>query len=161
MVSRYRLELMSLTSQTSPPRLLGTKGHHFIDDKIQKLMAKGLVKKVSPTPSKFSVRFSGPKKDGLSKLVINLRPLNQFIQVHFKMENLGMTRDLLREGNWMATIYLKDAYLSVTIWEDHQKYLRFPWQGNLYKFKCLPLASAVHPQLLKPIPAMQCSGIRE
>ena len=36
---------------------------------------------------------------------------------------------LLREGgDWMVLIDLKDAYLSVTIWEGHCKYLRFPWQ---------------------------------
>ena len=73
-----------------------------------------------------SQTFLVPKKDGSSRLVINLRPLNQFLQqVHFKMESLGMMRDLLREGDWMASIDLKDAYLSVMIWEDHRKYLRF------------------------------------
>ena len=62
-----------------------------------------------------------PKKDGSARLVINLRPLNQFIlQANFKMESLGMMRNLLREGDWMASIDRKDAYLSVTVWEGHQ-----------------------------------------
>ena len=66
-----------------------------------------------------------------------------------------MIRDLLREGDWMASIDLKDAYLSVTIWEDHRKYLRFQWRDNLYELQSLPfgLSSAprVFTKLLKPI----------
>jgi len=66
-----------------------------------------------------------------------------------------MIRDLLREGDWMASIDLKDAYLSVTIWQGHCKYLKFPRQGSLYEFQSLPfsLSSAprVFTKLLKPI----------
>ena len=93
-------------------------------------MAKGAVRKVTPCADQFlSQIFLVAKKDGSYRPVINLRPLNQFMQqVHFKMENLGMMRDLLREGDWMASIDLRDAYLSVKIWEDHRKYLRFLWQ---------------------------------
>jgi len=51
------------------------------------------------------------KKDGSFRPVVNLRPLNQFMErVHFKMENL---RELLKHCNLMPSIDLKDAYLSV------------------------------------------------
>ena len=76
-----------------------------------------------------------------------------------------MIRDLLREGDWMASIDLKDAYLSVTIWEDHRKYLRFQWRDNLYELQSLPfgLSSAprVFTKLLKPILAgLRHQGMR-
>ena len=80
-----------------------------------------------------------PKKDGSFRPVINLRPLNLFMTtLHFKMDNLGMLRDLLRQGDYMASIDLKDAYLSVAVWKKHWKYLRLAWEGKLYKFQCLP-----------------------
>ena len=62
------------------------------------------------------------------------------------MESLAMMRELLRQDDWMASIDLKDAYLSVTIWEDHHKYLWFQWQGSTYEFHCLPfgLSSTSH-----------------
>ena len=86
-------------------------------------------------------------------------------EAHFKMENLGMMRDLLREGTWMASIDLKDAYLSVKIWEDHRKYLRFLWQDSTYKLKCLPFslcsAPRVFTKLLKPVLArVHHQGVR-
>jgi len=132
----YQLELMSTQLQKSPPRPLEPKGHHSMEEEIQKLIAKGAVKRVISCPNQFlSQIFLFPKKDGSARLVINLRPLNQFIyQIYFKMESLTMIRDLLREEDWMASIDLKDAYLSVTKWEEHWKYLRFLWKGNLYEF---------------------------
>ena len=74
---------------------------------------------------------------------------------HFKMENLAMMKDLLREGDRMASIDLKDAYLSVSVWEEHRRYLRFSWRGTLYEFQCLPFslcsAPRVFTKLLKPV----------
>ena len=57
-------------------------------------------------------------------------------QVQFKIKSLGMMRDLLRQGDWMVSVDLKDGYQSVTIWEDDRKYLRFKWQGSIYIY-CL------------------------
>jgi len=156
-VQGYKLELLATPAQKSPPRTLGAKNHHLIGEEVQKLIAKGAVRRVTPCADQFlSQIFLVPKRDGSFRPVVNLRPLNQFMQqVHFKMENLGMMRDLLREGDWLASIDLKDAYLSVQIWEGHRKYLRFLWQDNTFKFQCLPfgLSSAprVFTKLLKPV----------
>ena len=55
----------------------------------------------------------------------------------------------------MASIDLKDAYYSVPIATEHQKYLKFMWEGKLYKFACFPNGLAFCPRkftkLLKPI----------
>ena len=87
-----------------------------------------------PTSSQFLSRiFVVPKRDGLHRPVVNLRPLNQFMaNVHFKMESLSIMRDLLRQQDWMVSIDLKDAYLSVAIWEVHRRYLHFMWQDTIY-----------------------------
>lgn len=62
---------------------------------------------------------------------------------------------MIRKGDWMITIDLKDAYLSVPVCEEHHPYLRFAWKGSLYEFQCLPfgLSSAlrVFRKLLKPV----------
>ena len=60
-----------------------------------------------------------------------------------------------KEGGLLSKSGLKDAYLTVPIWEKHQKYLRFLWRDSLLEFACLPfgLASAprVFTKLLKPV----------
>lgn len=54
-----------------------------------------------------------PKKDGTHRLVINLKALNKFIKCqHFKMEGTQM---ILQKEDWIVTVDLKDAYLSIPI----------------------------------------------
>ena len=65
----------------------------------------------------------------------------------------------------MVSIDLKDAYLSVPIFQDHRKFLRFIWKDMTYQFQCLPfgLSSAprVSKKLLKPVMALlRKRGIR-
>ena len=122
-----------------------------VEEEVQKLLVKGAIRRVGPCPDQYISRiFLVLKKDGSFR---PLRPLNRFLMAaHFKMENLAMMRDLLREGDWIASIDLKDVYLSVTVWEEHRKYLRFSWMGTL---QCLPFglcsAPRVFTKLLKPM----------
>ena len=55
----------------------------------------------------------------------------------------------------MASIDLRDAYYTVAIHSDHQKYLKFVANGVLYQYTCLPngLASAprIFTKLMKPV----------
>lgn len=46
-------------------------------------------------------------------------------------------KDMLKEGDYMCKIDLKDAYFSVLLHKDFRKYLRFHWKGNLFEFLCL------------------------
>ena len=41
------------------------------------------------------------------------------------MENIHMLRDLLKKDDYLVKIDLKDAYFTVAIWANHQKFLRF------------------------------------
>ncbi len=96
---------------------------------------------------------------GEQRPVVNLKPLNRDIPYeHFKMEGIHMLKDLLKKGDYLVKIDLKDAYLTVPIWHKHQKYLRFLWKDNMWEFACLPfgLASAprVFTKLLKPVVAV-------
>ncbi len=58
--------------------------------------------------------------------MVNLKALNDFVEtVHFKMEGLHTLRDLLKQGDWLAKVDLKDAYFAIPIRRDHQKFLQF------------------------------------
>ena len=80
------------------------------------------------------------------------------------MESLATMRDLPRQGNWMALIGLEEAYLSVLVWEGHQKYLCYMWQENTYEFQSpFGLCSAPRDftKLLKPVLAwLHHQGVR-
>ena len=84
-----------------------------------------------------------PKNDGGgggggggARPVINLKALNSFIfNSHFRMEDLHLLKDLLRErereregereSNFMSKVDLKDVYFCVPLYRNHQTFLRF------------------------------------
>ncbi len=81
------------------------------------------------------------------------------------MENIDSVKHLLRPGDFMATIDLKDAYFSVPIDLRDRKYLRFLWDNALYEFTCLPFGYSLVPRvftkILKPVQsALRSRGIR-
>ena len=106
------------------------------------------------------------KKDGSLCPVINLKPLNRFMEnCHFKMEGIGKVKKLLRKGDWMCMVDLKDAYLSVPIARQHRKFLRFVWEGATFEFTCLPFglcsAPRIFTKVLRPVMAyLRFQGLR-
>ena len=118
-------------------------------EEVSSLVEKGAVTVVDshyPQTEFYSVLFLVPKKNGQMRPVINLKALNQWVETpHFKMEGLSSLRDLLRQGDWLVKVDLKDAYLTVPIHPDHRPYLRFTVGEVNYQFTCLPFGLACAP----------------
>ena len=71
--------------------------------------------------------------------MINLKDLNQFLAFdHFNVESLQTAKDLIQERDWMIKLDLKEAYHSVPVTPDHQRYLAFLLDGKCYVFCVLP-----------------------
>jgi hypothetical protein len=138
-----------------------------MDQEVSMMIAKKAVELTGFHPEEFvSNLFLVPKKNGQMRPVINLRPLNYFVRkIHFKMETIETAICLLRVGDFLATIDLKDAYFSVPIAESHRKFLRFIWRNQRYQFRCLPFGLTSSPRIftkvLKPVvAALRRQGIR-
>ena len=73
------------------------------------------------------------------------------------MEGLHTARSLLRNGDFMMKLDLRDAYFAVPIHQDSRKYLRFLFEGMTFEFNCLPfglsLAPRVFTRILRPVVA--------
>ena len=109
--------------------------------------------------------FLVAKKGIGQRPVLDLSPLNKFIATeHFKMENLMTIKALVNKGDYMINIDLTDAYLTVPMHPDSQKFLRFLWQGQSYQFVMpfgLNVAPRVFTKLMKPIIAwLRGQGVR-
>jgi hypothetical protein len=128
----------------------------LVDHEIEKLLNKGVFVSCTREEGDFvSPIFTRPKKDGTLRMILNLKSLNKFITYyHFKMETIRSAIRSMTPGCYMASIDLKDAYYSVPIHADYHKYLKFQWQGQIYKFVCFPNGLAICPRkftkLLKP-----------
>jgi len=89
-------------------------------------------------------------------MILNLKEFNKSVEHHhFKMNTLDTVTKMIKPGCYMASVDLKDAYYTVPIHKDHQKFLKFKFKGCLYKYTCLPngLSSAprIFTKLLKPV----------
>ena len=94
---------------------------------VGKLLGKSAIRRASFDPNQFlSNLFTIPKKGHELRPVINLKPLNHFVEYHhFKVEGLSSLLVLIRPNDYMITMDLKDAFLSVPIHADHSKYFLF------------------------------------
>ena len=97
----------------------------LIESEIRKLISKGAVTEVSPCDNEFiSTVFLVPKMIGDFRSVINLKPLNQFVEkIYFKIENIYMALNCISSADFMVSIDLKDAYFSVPIFQTHRRYV--------------------------------------
>ena len=115
----------------------------------------------------YSTYFVVPKKDGGHRPILNLKPFNKSLhRVRFKMETLRTVIAVVQQGNWLASVDLKDAYLHVPVARAMWKYLRFslPDTGD-FQWKVLPfglsLAPFVFTRIVFTVVAwLRCRGIR-
>ena len=162
-IKGYRLEFHTTPYQAHEPHPSVFNQEHqlLVELELQKLLDKGAVLQTESVPkgSFFSTLFLVPKKDGGQRPVINLKCLNTFVvSPHFKMEGIQTFKSLVKRGDWLVKVDLKDAYFSIPIDREHWKYLCFKLGGKTYQFTCLPfgLTSApwVFTKTLKPIVAL-------
>ena len=137
-VTGQSIEFATLPIQENP--LMQTKLSEVqtesVDLEIIQLLKKGVIQPCQHEAGEFiSPIFTRPKKDGSFRIILNLKCFNTNVaHYHFKMDNIWSAIRLMKPGGYMASVDLKDAYYSVSICKDHQKFLKFKWKGILYQF---------------------------
>ena len=127
-----------------------------IDCEVQALLQKQVISECQHELGEFiSPIFTRVKKDGSFRMILNLRKLNSHVYYnHFKMESLDHVINIIHSGAWMASVDLKDAFYTIPIHKNYQKYLKFYWQHKLFKFKAMPNGYAeamrIFTKILKP-----------
>ena len=54
------------------------------------------------------------------------------------MESIKQVIDIVRPNVYMASIDLKDAFYSIPIHLEHQKYVKFVVLSKIYQYTCMP-----------------------
>ena len=124
-----------------------------LSQEVAKMLQKGAVEVVSDHGSGFYSRlFLVEKATGGWRPVIDLSPLNRFIQLTpFRMETVASVLVSIREGDFMASIDLKDAYFQIPIHRSSRRYLRFLSGGVVYQFKALCFGLCTAPQVFTQV----------
>ena len=123
---------------TYPPNSPKALAFH---QEVESMISKGAVERVhDPGPGFYSHLFLVEKASGGWRPVIDLSPLNEFVrQTPFKMETASLVLLSVREGDFLASIDLKDAYFQIPI--------RFVSEGTVLQFKILCFGLSTAPQV--------------
>ena len=113
------------------------------------LIAKGAVELAPlPSPGFYSRLFVVWKTSGSWHPVIDLSHLNRFVDVSpFQMETIQSVLLSVRQGDWMASIDLKEVYLQVPVHPAFRHFLRFVFRDKVYQFKALCFGLSTAPQV--------------
>ena len=141
-VQGYRLELERLPDRDISPITAVPRDKvkaKEMDMKIVALEAKSTIVQVQAWDDQIlSIMFLVPKPAGY-RPVFNVNLLNENMRkFHFKMEGLHTVCKLLRPGDLMCTVDLKDACFAISITPADRRFLWFQWRGSTWEFTCLP-----------------------
>ena len=88
------------------------------------------------------------KASGGLRPVIDISHLNEFVQMtRFKMETVASVLLSVREGDFLASLDLKDPYFKIPIHPSSRKLLRFTSEGKVYQFLALCFGLSTAPQV--------------
>ena len=114
--------------------------HDIIQAEIDKLLRKGVIIPTRREKGDFvSSVFTRKKKDDTYRTILNLKKFNSFLVVpHCKLESIEDALNLITQGCYFASVDLKDAYYSVPINKDFQKFLKLYFDEMFFQFVVLP-----------------------
>ena len=88
------------------------------------------------------------KPEGEWRPIIDLSVLNKWVELATcKYETYQSVMLALRQGDWMVSVDLRDAYFQIPIHPESGKFLRFAWNGSVYQFQILCLGLSPSPQV--------------
>ena len=101
---------------------------------ILSMLEKGAIERVVNKSSLgfYSLLFVIPKKNGKTRLVIDLR------KEKFHMDTPTNLRHSIIKGDWVISLDLTGTFLHVPIHPLSRKFLRFCYQDEVFQFQVLP-----------------------
>ena len=118
---------MGVVPIAAPKQLAGRLAYHLVNWQVVTKDVWVLQGIKEPGNGFLSNIFLVPKKDGGQRPVINLKALNQFLHPHhFKIEGIHTLRDLVRPGDWLTKVDLKDAFFTIPILPQEVPQVQLP-----------------------------------
>ncbi|XP_069600694.1 uncharacterized protein [Ranitomeya imitator] len=151
------------TTTLSTPKLQSTLITGIEDLLINKVIST--VPKDERNKGHYSSLFLIRKPNGTHRMIINLKPLNQYVTYRrFRMESVRSTVPLIGQDFVMATIDLQDAYYHVPVHPTYRKFLRFAvTRGEVidhFQFNVLPFGLSSAPRIFTKVMSEVMAYIR-
>ena len=133
-----------------------------IINEIQKYVKNSVVSVVEPLESDIVSRiFSVPKPNGNIRLVIDLSNLNNYVnKIPFKIEDQNDIKNMITQGDFLASIDIKDAFFSVPLHESSKRFTCFEINNTRFSYNVLPFGLTSSPRIFSKIFKVVISYLR-
>ena len=120
---------------------------------VEKMLSKDALEIIlDPGPGFYSRLFLVEKVTGGWRPVIDLSHMNGFVRLTpLKMETVASVLLSVREGDFLASIDLKNTYFQIPVHQSSRKLLRFLSEWTVYQFKALCLGLSNAPQVFTSV----------
>ena len=141
--------LFSRTPVSFPTYWAGSPRAQALWQEVEAMLAKGALEiALDPGPGFYSRLFLVEKASGGWRPVINLSHLNKFVHLtRLQMEAVVSVLLSVREGDFLASLHLKDTFCQIPIHPFSRKLLRFTSEGTVYQFRALCFGLSTAPQV--------------
>ena len=150
----YKIQILNSDIHLSPIISTPSKEKKVaILAEINSLLDRGFVSKIPHCSDHIISRvFIVPKKNGKNRMIIDLSRLNNFIKkVSFKMEDKTVIQSLIKENDFLVSIDLTDAFLSISLHESSKKFVVFEIDGQRYCYNRLVFGLTSSPRIFSKI----------
>ena len=146
---------------------LTEKERKFVRGKLLTLEQEGCISRVpfnSPGGWTSSI-FLREKKCGNYRLILNLKPLNsKIVYKKFHMPSIWTVCHLVARNSWLCSVDLASAYDHVVIRAKDRSLLKFQFEGQTFRYNCLPNGVSVGPryfcEITKAVACyLRCQGV--
>lgn len=146
----YKLRFLKEPPQIGFENHPGAFKHaEFIDHEIERRVQKGQMSEINEKEAHIINPMDVvPKASGSFRLIVDCRLPNAFLpDVFFRLENLSVVPSVVRQGDFLFSTDLSDAYYHIPIHESSRKFLCVRWRGKVYRYNVLPFGLNLAPWL--------------
>ena len=147
--ARNRVPRAPISGGNSPSELHVNKGHGAPQRRARSNVEewgnkRSATKRVPDGVSLYNVR--DPQKRRENQTTFQPQETESIYQsAPLKRWKVCTVRDLIRPRDWLTKIDPKDAYYSIPIATNHQRFLRFSLASRTFQFSCLPFGLSSTP----------------
>ena len=144
---------LSRTPVSFPTYWAGSPRAQALWQEVEAMLAKGALEIARDLgPGFYSRLFLVEKASGGWRPMIDLSHLNEFVQLTpFKMETVASVLLSVREGDFLASLELKDAYFQIPIHPSSWKLFRLTSEGTVYQFRALCFGLSTAPKVFTKV----------
>ena len=157
--SKFKLKKISSRPSNQKLPFILNELHSYLENKV--------ISVVQPLETDIVSRiFSVPKPDKSIRIILDLSRLNMFInKVSFKLEDRKTIMYMIEQGDFLASIDLKNAFFSISLHDSSKRLTCFEINGIRYCYNVLPFGLTSSPRIfykiLKPVISyLRTSGIK-